>query len=80
MLGAAAGAAGSFGNTLSGWGTLLGGLGSIYGGYQQGKMAKDMFSLQKENLMYNRNEEEKRLKGLGGLGSSYGTSSTLGSL
>lgn len=68
------------GLTGQGLGSILGGLGSIYGGYQQGQMAKDMFNLQKNNMMYNRDEEEKRLKGLGGLGSAYGTSPTLGSL
>jgi hypothetical protein len=57
-------------------GSLLGGLGSIYSGYMQGKLGRDMFNLEKNNLMYNRKQEEERLKGLGQIGSYYGTGST----
>lgn len=66
----------------SGVGTLLGGLGSIYGGYMQGKLGKDMFNLQKENLYYNRDQEKKRTDGLGNIGSYYSgvNPSTAGSM
>lgn len=78
--GAGAGAATGAASSLAGWGTLLGGLGSVYGGWKQGQMADKMFAMQKSNLLYNRNEEEKRLAGLGSIGGSYGASKTLGSL
>jgi hypothetical protein len=63
---------------LQGLGSLMGGLGSLYSGYMQQKMAKDMFSMQKQSYNYQKDEEEKRLKGLGSLGGYYGNTSTVG--
>lgn len=52
-------------------GSVLGGVGSIYSGYNQQKMGKKMFDLEKNNLFYNRDLEKKRTDGLGNIGSYY---------
>lgn len=65
----------------SGLGTLFSGLGSLYSGYMQNKMGNKMFNLERQNLLYNRDQEKKRLDGLGSLGNYYsGTANTVGSM
>ena len=59
--------------TLAGWGSALQGLGSIYGAYNQSKMSKKLFNLQKGYL-----DDEKRRKKRSQARLDYASSNYLG--